>query len=287
MVEQVAHKRGSLSLISDSLPKLNGANRKVAAFIIASPSETINLTVTELGKRVGVSEASIVRFAQSLGYSGFHALKIRLAEDIVSPMSIIHEDFASDDKPVTAVQKAMTAGLRSLEDTARILELPTLEAVVQRFCDARQIELFASGNTVPIAMDLNFRLTHIGLQSRFSPDPTLQEMHAALASTQDVAVGLSHTGSSKDTVYALRLAKERGAKTVCITNHSDSPLTQYGDLSLFTATRVHHVHGERLDSNLAMLALTEALVMGVSVSRADATDQADSETLRATDHRKY
>lgn len=287
MIEQVAHRRGSLSLISDSLPKLHGANRKVAAFILNSPSETINLTITELGKRVGVSEASIVRFAQSLGYSGFHALKIRLAEDIVSPMSIVHEDFAPDDKPATAVQKAMTAGLRSLEDTARILDLPTLEAVVQAFCDARQIELFASGNTVPIAMDLNFRLTHIGLQSRFSTDPTLQEMHATLASIEDVAVGLSHTGSSKDTVYALKLAKERGARTVCITNHSDSPLTQYGDLSLCTATRVNHVHGERLDSNLAMLALTEALVTGVSVSRADATDQAASETLRATDHRKY
>ena len=287
MVEQIAHKRGSLSLISDSFPKLHGVNRKVAAFILNSPSETINLTITELGKRVGVSDASIVRFAQSLGYSGFHALKIRLAEDIVSPMSIVHEDFAPDDKPATVVQKAMTAGLRSLEDTARILDIAALEAVVRAFCDARQIELFASGNTVPIAMDLNFRLTHIGLQSRFSTDPTLQEMHAALTSIEDVAVGLSHTGSSKDTVYALRLARERGAKTVCITNHSDSPLTQYGDLNLFTVTRVNHVHGERLDSNLAMLALTEALVMGVSVSRADATDQAASETLRATDHRKY
>lgn len=287
MTEQVVQKRGSLSVISDTFPKLNGANRKVAKFILNSPGETINLTITELGARVGVSEASIVRFAQSLGYSGFHALKIRLAEDIVSPMSIVHEDFAPDDKPATAVQKALTAGLRSLEDTTRVLDLPLLEAVIQALCNARQIELFASGNAIPIAMDFNFRLTKFGLQSRFSTDPTLQEMHAALAFAEDVGVGISHTGSSKDTVYALKLAKRRGAKTICITNHSNSPLTRYGDLCLFTATRVSHVHEERLDSNLAMLALTEALVMGVSVSRADATDQAVSKTLRATEHRKY
>lgn len=285
--EPVVHKRGSLSVISDSFPKLQGANQKVAKFILNSPGETINLTITELGARVGVSEASIVRFAQSLGYSGFHALKIRLAEDIVSPMSIMHEDFAPDDTPATVVQKAMTMGLRSLEDTARVLDASALAAVVQAFCDARQIELFASGNTIPIAMDFNFRLTKIGLQSRFSTDPTLQEMHAALASAGDVAVGISHTGSSIDTVHALNLAKQHGATTVCITNHSDSPLTRHGDVCLFTATRVSHVHEERLDSNLAMLALTEALVMGVSVKRADATDQAVSRTLRATEHRKY
>ncbi|HMR64756.1 MAG TPA: RpiR family transcriptional regulator, partial [Anaerolineae bacterium] len=95
----------------------------MAHFILNSPQETINLTITELGARVGVSEASIVRFAQALGYSGFHALKIRLAEDIVSPNMIAHEDMMPDDNPVTAVQKAMMLGLRSLEDTMQILDV--------------------------------------------------------------------------------------------------------------------------------------------------------------------
>lgn len=279
--------RGSLSVISDALPKLKGSAQKVAQFIVNSPQETINLTITELGSRVGVSEASIVRFAQSLGYSGFHALKIRLAEDIVSPMLIVHEDLMPDDGAATAVQKAMTAGLRSLEDTIRILEMPVLEAAIQALCNARQIELFASGNSIPMAMDLNFRLTKIGLRSRFSVDPTMQEMYASLTSAEDVAVGISHTGSSKDTVYALELAKQRGARTVCITNHSDSPLTRYGDFCLFTATRVSHFREEHMASNLATLALTEALYVGICVARSDASAQAVSKTLRATGHRKY
>ncbi|MFN8455077.1 MAG: MurR/RpiR family transcriptional regulator [Anaerolineae bacterium] len=267
--------------------KLKGSAQKVAQFIVNSPQETINLTITELGSRVGVSEASIVRFAQSLGYSGFHALKIRLAEDIVSPMLIVHEDLMPDDGAATAVQKAMTAGLRSLEDTMHILEMPVLEAAIRALCHARQIELFASGNSIPMAMDLNFRLTKIGLNSRFSIDPTMQEMYASLTSLEDVAVGISHTGSSKDTVYALELAKQRGARTVCITNHSDSPLTRYGDFCLFTATRVSHFREEHMASNLATLALTEALYVGICVERSDASVQAVSKTLRATGHRKY
>lgn len=261
--------------------------QKVAEFILNSPQETINLTITELGARAGVSEASIVRFAQLLGYSGFHALKIRLAEDIVSPRSIVHEDLMPDDGLATSVQKAMTVGLRSLEDTMHILDMSVFEATVWALCDARQIVLFASGNSIPIAMDLNFRLTKIGMWSRFSIDPTMQEMYATLVSSEDVAVGISQTGSSKDTVYSLELAKQRGARTVCITNHSDSPLTRYGDLCLFTATRVSHFREERLDSNLAMLALTEALFVGICIEHPDATVHAVSKTLRAIEHRKY
>jgi RpiR family transcriptional regulator, carbohydrate utilization regulator len=287
MKQKTNHTRGSLSVISDALPKLKGSAQQVAQFILDAPQETINLTITELASRVGVSEASISRFVRSLDYEGFHALKIRLAEDIVSPMLIVHEDLLPDDGPATTVQKAMTAGLRSLEDTMRILEMPVLEAAIEALCKARQIELFASGNSIPMAMDFNFRLTKIGLRSRFSVDPTMQEMYASLTCPEDVAVGISHTGSSRDTVYALELAKQRRAQTVCITNHSDSPLTRYGDFCLFTATRVSHFREERMASNLATLALTEALYVGICVARSDASARAVSQTLRATGHRKY
>lgn len=284
---QTNNERGTLALISDNLLKLKGSARKVAQFILNSPRETTTLTITELAGRTGVSEASIVRFAQSLGYSGFHALKIALAEDIVSPMLLIHEDLAPDDGPAIAIQKAMTAGLRSLEDTIRILEMPALEHAVQLLCNARQIELFASGNSIPLAIDLNFRLTKIGLRSRFSIDPTMQEMYASLTSAEDVAVGISHTGSSRDTVHALELAKQRGAHTICITNHSDSPITRFSDICLFTSIRISHFREEEMASNLATLALTEALYVGVCVQRSDDAAQAASKTMRATQHRKY
>jgi DNA-binding MurR/RpiR family transcriptional regulator len=287
MDNQNNYDRGALAVISDALPKLTGSAQKVAHYILNAPRETINLTITELAIKANVSEASIVRFAQSLGYSGFHALKISLAEDIVSPMLLVHEDLRPEDSLGVSVQKAMTAGMRSLEDTLRILNVSVLESVIQALCNARQIELFASGNSIPLAMDLNFRLTKIGLRSRFSIDPTMQEMYASLASSEDVAVGISHTGSSIDTVHALELAKQHGACAICITNHSDSPLTRHSDYCLFTSTRVSQFREEEMASNLAMLALTEAIYVGICVRRSDASIQAVSKTMRATRHRKY
>lgn len=281
------NERGTLAVISDALPRLKGSAHKAALFVLNAPRETINLTITELGVRAGVSEASVVRFAQALGYSGFHALKIALAEDLVSPMLLVNEDWTPDDTPADAVQKAMTAGMRSLEDTVRILPLPVIAAAVETLCAANHIEIFASGNSIPLAMDLNFRLTKIGLRSRFSIDPTMQEMYASLATPDDVALGISHTGSSIDTVHAVELARQRGARTVCITNHSDSPLTQFADLCLFTSTRASHFRTDEMASNLATLALTEALYVGICAQRSDASVQAVSKTMRATRHRKY
>lgn len=287
MDNQPNPERGVLAALSDALPKRKGSAQKAAQFIVNAPRETINLTITELAGRAGVSEATIVRLAQSLGYSGWHAMKIGLAADIVSPMLLVHEDVKPDDSPASAMQKAMTAGMRSLEDTVRILDLPVVEAAIQALCNARHIELFASGNSVPLALDLNFRLTKIGLRSRFAIDPTMQEMYASLTSAEDVALGISHTGSSIDTVYALELAKQHGATTICITNHSDSPLTRHADFCLFTSTRVSHFREEEMASNLATLALTEALYVGICVQRSDASVQAASQTMRATRHRKY
>lgn len=287
MIPVMTNHRGSLSRISDTLPKLSGVNQKIALYILNAPQETINLTITELGSQIGVSDASIVRFAKALGFSGFHAMKIRLAEDIVSPLSYVHEDLSPDDPVSVAVQKVMTMGLRALEDSLQLLDAQIIERAIGALARAQQIVLLASGNSIPIAMDLNFRLTKIGLQSRYSADATLQEMQASLLSAADVALGISHTGSSKDTVHALELAQAAGATTIGMTNHSESPLTRYASLCLLTTTRLGHFREERLDSNLSMQGLAEALAVGISIKRSSATEDAVTKTLNATAHRKY
>ncbi len=83
-----------------------------------------------------------MRFAQSIGYSGFHALKIGLAENIVSPMLLVHEDRGPNDNAGTVMQKAFTAAMRSMEDTIRILETPVVEAAIRALIAASQVELF-------------------------------------------------------------------------------------------------------------------------------------------------
>jgi RpiR family transcriptional regulator, carbohydrate utilization regulator len=280
-------ERGSLAVITNALPALNDTMKKTAKFILANPRETINLTITELSKRIGTSDASIVRFCQTIGYSGFHALKLALAEDIVSPLQLVHEDADETDTAEDVLPKIFKAGMRSLEDTLKILDPAQLRRAVEALIAAKTIEIFASGNSVPLALDLNFRLTKIGLLSRFSLEPTFQEMSASLMQKGSVAIGISHLGSSKDTVHAMQLAQDAGATTLCITNHSDSPITHVSQIQLFTASHESFFREEEMGSRLAALAIIEALYVGVCVERYEASLAASRKTLSATKDRKF
>lgn len=273
--------RGSLALINDALPQLTGAAKKIARYIIEKPRESINLTITELGREVGTSESSIVRFAQTLGFSGYQALRIALAEDLVSPMQLVHEQIDGDESIEVIAQKVFTASMRSLEDTAEILDPTALERSVTAMSQAKQIYIFASGNSIPLAMDFRFRLTKIGLLCRFAVEPTLQEMSATLATSEDVAVGISQTGSSKDTIHCMQLARNAGAMTISITNHSQSPLAHVSDVCLLTAVRQGVFREEDMASSLAALTLIEAIYVGICVHRRDASIEAVRMTRRA------
>lgn len=279
--------RGSLALINDALPQLTGAAKKIARYIIEKPRESINLTITELGREVGTSESSIVRFAQTLGFSGYQALRIALAEDLVSPMQLVHEQIDGDESIEVIAQKVFTASMRSLEDTAEILDPTALERSVTAMSQAKQIYIFASGNSIPLAMDFRFRLTKIGLLCRFAVEPTLQEMSATLATSEDVAVGISQTGSSKDTIHCMQLARNAGAMTISITNHSQSPLAHVSDVCLLTAVRQGVFREEDMASSLAALTLIEAIYVGICVHRRDASIEAVRMTRRATVDRKF
>jgi RpiR family carbohydrate utilization transcriptional regulator len=279
--------RGSLSLVNDALPQLRGSAKKTARYILARPRESINLTITELAKEVDTSEASIVRFAQSLGFSGFQALRIALAEDLVSPLQLVHEQINADDDCEAIVQKVFTSGMRSLEDTAEVLDADLVERVVTAMSEAKQIYIFASGNSIPLAMDFRFRLTKIGLLCRFAVEPTLQEMSATLATEDDVAVGISQTGSSKDTIHCMDLARKAGAMTIALTNHSRSPLADISDICLVTAVRQGIFREEEMASSLAAMMLIEAIYVGICVHRHDASIEAARMTRRATVDRKF
>lgn len=279
--------RGSLSLVNDALPQLRGSAKKIARYILAKPRESINLTITELAKEADTSEASIVRFAQSLGFSGFQALRIALAEDLVSPLQLVHGQIDGDDDIEVIVQKVFTSGMRSLEDTAEFLDADVVERVVTAMSEAKQVYIFASGNSIPLAMDFRFRLTKIGLLCRLSVEPTFQEMSATLATEGDVAVGISQTGSSKHTIHCMDLARKAGAMTISLTNHSQSPLAGISDICLVTAARQGIFREEEMASSLAAMALIEAIYVGICVHRRDASIEAARMTRRATVDRKH
>src|SRR5690606_41793173 len=102
---QAEEPQGCLSRLRSILPSLRDAERRAAEFILQHPQEIIHLPISELAERCGASEATIFRLCRRLGYSGYQAMKISLARDLVEPLALIHEEVTESDSPRNVAQK--------------------------------------------------------------------------------------------------------------------------------------------------------------------------------------
>jgi DNA-binding MurR/RpiR family transcriptional regulator len=262
------------------------AEQRVADYILAYPDETVHLSIADLAVKAGVSEGTIVRFCQTVGYKGYQSLKISLAADVALSSKIIHGEAERNDPPYALAQKVIQSDVNALYDTLRILEPQVLERACQALLNAQRIEFFASGTSFPIALDAYIRFLRIGLPVASYSDSHIQAMRAALLGPGDVAFAISHSGQSREALHCLHLAKERGATTLVITGSMHSPITQLADILLIAFSSETLYREEAMASRIAQLSLIDTLYVSIALQRFDESLQSIKATGEALlDHR--
>jgi len=253
-----------LAKISGALPSLSKAESKVANYLIDHPEEVMHQTITEVAKEAGVAEATVLRFARTFGFKGFQDLKIHLARELVPPIATIHEDLKEDDPPETILRKVFAGHIQALNDTLETVDKAEFERAVEALARAKRILIIGVGTSGPIAVDAFNKFFRLGLSCYCQTDSHLQVMMGALLSPSDCALAISHSGSTKDPIETLKVCKEAGATTICITNNSLSPITKVADIKLFTASRETKFRHEALASRIAQTAIINALYVALS-----------------------
>lgn len=102
-----------------------------------------------------------------------------------------------------------------------------------------------------------------------------------------MALDISHSGSSKDVVDALQLARQSGAITICLTHHTKSPITKVADIKLYTAARETALRSDAMTSRIAQLSILDVLYVGVALKRYEASLQSIERTKEALVEKKY
>ena len=198
----------------------------------------IYLTVTELAERTNTSESTVVRLCQKIGYKGYQEFKIVLARDLVEPTADIYAEVESGDDLTTIKNKVFQANAQALRDTIEVLDDADLERAVAALADARaRIDIYGVGGSDPLAIDAYHKFLKLGMVAVALSDGDMMAMSSALLGKGDVALGISHTGASRDVTDALDRAKNNGATTICITHRSTSPITKVSDIRLYTAAK--------------------------------------------------
>lgn len=237
--------------------KLGKSEKKIADWLFDNPNEILPLSIVDLADRCGCSEATIVRFAKKLGFSGYQGLKISLAQE--TNTTSVSTNITNNDSLEEIYDKVCNDIYCSLERTKKALNTDTLEEVCKKISSAEKIVIFGLGNSASIALDASHKLQRTGCNACAYSDNHMQVIVASHLTSNDVAIGISHSGSSKDIVEALKIAKESGATTVAITNSGKSPIQKHSDFTLFTASDETKHNILALNSRIAQLAIIDTL----------------------------
>jgi RpiR family transcriptional regulator, carbohydrate utilization regulator len=258
---------GALIRLRGLYPSLKAALRKVADVTLARPELAIYASVNEVAAAAGVSEATVMRLCRLLGFRGFQDFKIALARELVTPLQRLHEEVSEGDDAATIVHKVFQANLAALQDTLAVLDIAAMQAAAQALLAARQILIIGVGTSGPIVTDAGNKFFRLGLLVRAVTDAHLMMMAAALLTPEDVLLAVSHSGSTRDPVETAKTAKDAGARVICITNNSLSPLTKTADLVLVTASRETRFRQEAMASRLCQTSIIDSLFTLMALAR--------------------
>jgi DNA-binding MurR/RpiR family transcriptional regulator len=253
-------KTSILTLIRHAGPGLPPTARRIATYIDRHAQDVIRMSITELAEQTEASEGSVVGLCQRLGIDGFQELKILLARDLVDPVRMIQEDLRESDSVSDVAEHVFAAHIASLQETRKLLVSQSLTRAVGILRAARRIEVYGIGSSGPIAQDLAYRLLQLGRDAKVVSDSHIQAVSAAMTDPSTAVITISHSGSTRETVLATRLAREAGARTIGITKLGKSPLARYCDIVLHTIANETRYRPEAMSSRVAQLALIDTLV---------------------------
>ena len=258
-----------LTLIQENMPTFSKGQKKIANFILESYDKAAFMTASRLGKRVGVSESTVVRFAAELGYDGYPDMQRSLQKMIrnrltsVQRIEVANDRLEDHDLLSTVLQSDMEKIRLTLEEVDR----EGFDRAVDAIVSARKIYIIGVRSSAAIASFLSFYLNLIFEDVCLVTANTASDIFESLlrVGEGDVVVGISFPRYSSRTVQAMRFAKSRGATTLAITDSEASPLAANSTYTLKARSDM----ASFVDSLVAPLSMVNALLVAVSRRKND------------------
>ena len=259
-----------LAVISKENSGFSKGQRMISKYILENYDKAAFMTAGRLGKAVGVSESTVVRFASELGYDGYPGMRKALQEMIRNRLTSVQRIEAAkdmiDDRNI--LKAVLSDDIDKLQTTLEELDQDAFNAAVDAILGAKRVYISAMRTSKYLAeffgFYLNMMMDNVHVVSEDGAAEVYEEM--VRIDEGDVFVGLTFPRYSSRAIKAMRYAKENGARTVGITDSQASPYYGVADVCLFAKSEMVSF----LDSLVAPLSLVNALIVAIGASRREA-----------------
>ena len=261
--------RDILAVIQENLHTFSKGQKKIANFILESYDKAAFMTASRLGKRVGVSESTVVRFAAELGYDGYPDMQKSLQKMIRNRLTSVQRIEVTNDRlgDQDLLSMVLQSDIEKIRQTLEELDRDAFDRAVDAIVAARKIYIIGVRSSAALASFLYFYCNLIFENVALVSANTSSEIFESLlrVGPGDVVIGVSFPRYSSRTVQAMSFARDRGADTVAITDSEASPLAPICRHTL----RARSDMASFVDSLVAPLSLVNALLVAVSRKKGD------------------
>jgi DNA-binding MurR/RpiR family transcriptional regulator len=270
--------------LRSAAPGFSGALRRVAEQVLRDPAAASRATIVELAERSRTSPATVTRFCRALGFEGYADLRLGIAGETgraarAAGWSVdIGREIAPGDPLERVLAQIVAADSRALHDTVDLLDLAAVARAADAIARADRVDIYGIGGSGLAGAELQLCLHRIGLASWCWTDVHNGLASAAVLRPGTVAVAVSHSGRTRETIEMLAEAGSRGAMTVALTGHPRSPLARIADAVLAYAAQPTSYRPDALSGRHPQLLALDLLYIAVAQRTHDRTDAA----LRAT-----
>lgn len=252
---------GYIQKFEDNLSK---TEKKVAKYMIEHPEDVLSSSVEELAQATGTSGATIVRFCRTIGFRGFMDFKYQMERNVLYVVE--NEQQITQDDSVSSIKNKIIQYSTSLLEEFRIsLDDEEMERACSALTKAKRVIIVAEGGSASMAHYAKTSFIHTGIYCSVETDASLQIMAAEYATSEDVVIGMTHSGRIISTVEALSVAQKRGATTIAITGTHGTPVCKVADIVV--ACDINHqfdlsdFQGSRLEEFCVLSILQISLLM--------------------------
>jgi len=274
-----------LESITAQYHSLTRSGKKLADYIFAHTGEAQYFSISTLAENSGVSEASITRFCHGLGLAGYNDFKLALAKtDHVTDMGELSDSpqgIASEDSLNTIFQKIHKASVLSLNETLELLNEDAINKAVDLLVQADRVFCFGNGGSMVMAMEAWARFSTATSRFVHVSDSHMQIMNTALATSRDVLLVFSYSGSTKDMEDTLQIAREHGVSIILVTHYPNSRAAQFADVVLLCGYNEGPLQSGSIPAKVGQLLLIDCLFYGFCRRNPEASAAARSATAEA------
>ena len=255
------------SRIKNNFKNFSESQKLIAEYLLNHSDKAVFYTAANLGKVVGISESTVVRFANFLGYNGYPELQRDLQDKIKNKLTTVNrlkKSIRSVDDGENILYEVFRNDIENINDTMNNLSLESFEKFTEEMLKAKSIYIIGLRTAASLAYFMGFTL-HLILKNVTTITFGVNDLFEKLINIgeKDLLIGITFPRYTLQTVEIMEYAKKKGAKTASITDSVLSPLAQLADISIYANSNLNSF----IDSFTAPLSLINALVTAVGIKK--------------------